>query len=114
MRKLTLIIILIHLLVLSNAQISDSYVLTPNDLTISKNGKYDVIITQEKSFTDEIGSPQLPVKIISFVLPYNSTVSSLGIAVTQEKLNGSYYIFPTQPQQTLDGRQLRSSKTAKV
>ena len=85
------------------AQISDSYVLTPNDITVYRNGGYDVIITEEQSFTDEIGNPQLPVKIISYVLPYNSTVKSIDISVTQQKLEGNFYIFPVQPPRRLDG-----------
>ena len=85
------------------AQVSDSYVLTPNDITLYQNGEYDVIITAENTFTDEVGSPQLPVKIISYVLPYNSTVTGINVSVTQQKLEGNYYIYPAQPPRRLDG-----------
>ena len=106
MKKLAILITaLIGLAAFSNAQISDSYVLTQNGLTIHQNGLYDVINTEEQIFTDEIGNPQLPVKIISYVLPYNSTVTGIDVAATQEKLNGNFYIYPTQPPRRLDGNE---------
>jgi len=106
MKKITILIIaLMGLLVLANAQISDTFILTPNDLTILQNGIYDeIIITNENSFTNEIGSPQLPIKIVSFVLPYNSTVLDIQVnSLTEQKLNGNYYIYPVQPTRWLNG-----------
>ena len=85
------------------AQISDSILLSPKDLIIQSNGEYDLLEIIDHSFTEEIGNPLLPVKIISFVLPYNSTVTGIQInSVTQEKISGNYYIFPAQPQRRLD------------
>ena len=92
------------LFLLTNAQVSDSYVLTPNDITIHQNGEYEeIMITNEYSFTEEIGNPQLPIKIVSYVLPYNSTVTGITInSISQEKLSGNYYIYPAQPPRKLD------------
>jgi len=106
MKKITIITItLMGLFLLTNAQVNDVFVLTPNDLTFHRNGEYDeILITNEYSFTDEIGNPQLPVKIVSYVLPYNSTVTSIEInSISQEKLSRNYYIFPTQLPIPLDG-----------
>ena len=87
-----------------NAQVSDNYALTPSDLIIQSNGEYDIIEVIDHAFTDEIGSPQLPVKIVSYVLPYNSTVLDVQVnSVTQQKLQGSYYIYPAQLPIRLDG-----------
>ena len=104
MKKITIITItLMGLFLLTNAQVSDSYVVTPNDLIIQSNGEYDILEIIDHSFTKEIGNPQLPVKIVSYVLPYNSTVIDITVnSISQEKLNGNYYIFPTQPSRQLD------------
>ncbi|MCL2168159.1 MAG: hypothetical protein FWH59_03405, partial [Lentimicrobiaceae bacterium] len=68
-----------------------------------QNDGFDQILINECSFTEEIGNPQLPIKIISYVLPYNSTVTGIIVnSISQEKLNGNYYIFPTQPPIPLD------------
>jgi hypothetical protein len=65
---------LIGLIVFSQAQVSDNFTINPNDLRISRDGIYDIISTVDNTFTDEIGNPQLPIKIVSYVLPYSSTV----------------------------------------
>ena len=49
--------------VLVFAQVSDSYVLTSDRLTVHQDGVYDVIMTEEQSYTQEVGNPQLPVRI---------------------------------------------------
>jgi len=86
------------------AQISDSNVITPNDITVYRKGGYDLLLTADNTFTDEIGNPQLPVKIVSYVLPYNSTVTGITInSITQQKLDSNYYIFPVQQPRVLDG-----------
>jgi Propeptide_C25. len=103
MKKTVIFIIVMGTSMFLNAQISDSYILTPNDLTIQTNGEYDILEATGHSYTDEIGNPQLPIKIVSFVLPYESTVTGISVNATQQQLNGSYYIFPAQPPQALNG-----------
>ncbi|MCL2311689.1 MAG: hypothetical protein FWC41_04265 [Firmicutes bacterium] len=105
MRKtITLIVALLGLTTFLNAQINDTFIVTPNDVTLKKNRGFDEITIEGCSFTNEIGNPQLPVKVLSFVLPYNSTVTGIDInSVVSEKLNGNYYIFPAQPPRRLDG-----------
>ena len=105
MRKtFTLTIALLCLTTFLNAQISDNFIVTPNDVTFIKNRGFDEMTIEGCSFTDEIGSPQLPVKVLSFVLPYYSMVTGITInSISQQKLDGSYYIFPAQPPRRLDG-----------
>jgi len=94
MKKITILLIaLIGLVAFSNAQVSDNYVVTPNDLKIQSNGEYDILEMIDHSFTDEIGNPQLPIKIVSYVLPYNSTVTGITVnSISQEKLSGNNII----------------------
>jgi len=105
MRKFSvLIIILVGLSTLTNAQISDSYILTPNDITVLQNEIYDVISIEGCSYTDEVGKPQLPVFMETFVLPYSSIVTDVQVTTTsRQQIAGNYYIFPTQPPRVLDG-----------
>jgi hypothetical protein len=86
-----------------NAQINDSYVLTASDLTIEQIGEYHIISNIETSYTDEIGNPQLLVKNVSFVLPYESTITELEITSSTQQLDGIFYIFPVQPPIPLNG-----------
>jgi hypothetical protein len=104
MKKLIILAIpLMGLLSFVKAQISDHFTLPQNDVTIQQNGGYDLISIVDCSYTDEIGNPQLPVKIVSYVLPYNSTVINIEInSMVQEKLNENYYIIPVQPPRALD------------
>jgi len=105
MKKITiLLIVLIGLFLWANAQISDTFIVTPNDVMFKQNEGYDEIRINECSLTGDVGNPQLPVKIISYVLPYNSTVTSIEInSVAQQKLSGNYYIYPAQPPRRLGG-----------
>ena len=103
MKKITLAIVLIVLSIFLKAQISDNFTLIQNDIKVEQNGIYDELITVENTYTDEVGNPQLPVKIVSYVLPYNSTVTGIEVnSMTQEKLDGNYYIVPVQPPRALD------------
>ncbi|MDR0618538.1 MAG: C25 family cysteine peptidase [Bacteroidales bacterium] len=104
MRKIIILLaVIIGLPVLVFAQVSDSYVLTSNNLTVYQDGVYDVIMTEEQSYTQEVGNPQLPVKTISYVIPYNATVTGINVSISQQKLDGDYYIFPAQQPRRLDG-----------
>ena len=104
MRKfIILFAVIIGLPIFSIAQVSDSFVLSSKEVTHRQNGSFDELIIEEYSFTDEIGNPQLPVKIVSYVIPYNATVTGIDVTVSQQKLSGNYYIFPAQPPIPLDG-----------
>ncbi len=99
-----LVITLMGLPVLLKAQVSESFTLTQNELIFQKNADFDELITKDYSFTDEIGNPQLPIRIESFVVPYDAIVSGLQItSVTKQKVKGKFYIYPTQPPRPLDG-----------
>jgi hypothetical protein len=103
-KVIILAIALVGLSALVNAQINDSYILNQNDVIIQQNGVYDEISIDGCTYIDEVGNPQLPVKIVSYVLPYNSTVIGMVInIVSQEKLSGNYYVYPVQSPRVLDG-----------
>jgi len=107
MKKLTFFIILVGISISLKSQVSDSYSLSLQNVEFQQrevNGVvYDVILTKESTCTDEVGNPKLPVKIISYVLPYNSTVTGIDVSVTLQKLQRNYYIIPAQYPRALDG-----------
>ena len=92
-----LVLTLIGLPVLLKAQVSESFMLTQNEIVFQKNTEFNELTTKDYSFTDEIGNPQLPVRIESFVVPFDATVSGIQItSVTKNKIKGNFYIYPTQ------------------
>lgn len=99
-----LVITLIGLPVLLKAQISERFTLTQNEIVFQKNAEFDELTTKDYSFTEEIGNPQLPTRIESFVVPFDAIVSGLQItSVTKQNIKGKFYIYPTQPPRPLDG-----------
>jgi hypothetical protein len=99
-----LLITFISLPILIQAQISGSIKLTQNELIIQKNAEFDELLVKKFRFTDEIGSPQLPVCVESFVVPYEAIVTGISInSVIKKKIEGEFYIYPTQPPRPLDG-----------
>lgn len=99
-----LVITFIGLPVLIKAQVSESFTLTQNELIFQKNAEFDELTIKDYSFTEEIGNPQLPIRIESFVVPYEAVVSGIQVtSVTKQKIKGKFYIYPTQPPRPLDG-----------
>ena len=104
MQKIIVLIVFLNgIVTFLNAQINDNFTLNSQNIIIQQNGSYDIVSIKNCSYTEEAGNPQLPVKIISYLLPYNSTVTSIDVSVTLQKLQGNYYIFPAQPERYLDG-----------
>ena len=96
--------VLICLPYILTAQVSDRFALTQEEILFQRNTDFDELITSEYSFTEEVGNPQLPVHIESFVVPFEATVSDLQItSVSKQKIDGNFYIYPAQPPRILDG-----------
>lgn len=76
----------------------ENFKVAPSELTQQKYGEYDKLAISGFGYTDEIGNPELPAQIVSFVLPIDAVVTGITInSVTKSKLNGSFLVFPTQP-----------------
>jgi hypothetical protein len=88
-----LVINLIGLPVLLKAQVSENFTLSQNELIFQKNADFDELTLKDYSFTEEIGNPQLPIRIESFVIPYDAVVSGLQItSVTKQKTREILYL----------------------
>ncbi len=86
-----LVITLIGLPVLLKAQVSESFTLTQNELIFQKNAEFDELTIKDYSFTEEIGNPQLPIRIESFVVPYDAVVSGIQVTSVTKQNEIVYY-----------------------
>jgi len=68
-----------------------------NIKTTKENG-FDRIISNYDFFTDEPGSPELPVLLKSYLIPVDADYVTINVQnVSKQKMTGQYNIYPTQP-----------------
>lgn len=81
-----------------NAQITGRVSINENEISISKMDGFDVISwnkTTDKN--SQIGAPEIPVLIQTFVVPQNTKVKSVDITLeSRVKLNGTFVPYPVQ------------------
>jgi hypothetical protein len=83
----------------SNGHISRSIASYHSDIHIEKSGEYDRV-TLENSFhyTTEVGFPELPVYVQSFVVPLDAKLNGVTVnGINRQKLEGVFYVYPAQP-----------------
>jgi hypothetical protein len=72
------------------------------DLVFSSSEGYDILYLKDCDLTDQVGEPQLPVKLLHVALPPGSKVEGVEVTrVESQTLPDEYRIFPTQPPQIL-------------
>jgi hypothetical protein len=72
--------------------------------TIKENG-YDKIIGNYSFFIEEVGSPELPVVLKSYLIPMDADNIIIDInSVSKQKIAGEYTVFPAQPPQTTNNK----------
>jgi len=105
MKTLTLISGLVCLAFAGFADINDHIGTNKNsEIEHSQSKGYDVLMIHEQGITDEIGKPQLPVKIYTYLIPVDKSIDNVVInSSTKSKMVGSFYIYPAQPPIPLDG-----------
>ena len=102
--KLLLLSFLLSLGNKGHAQVHALCSLQAGNLVFQQTGDYVEISFEGCSYTTEIGNPQLPVIIETFVVPYNAVVAGINVTVTsKEQIPGNYFIYPAQPPRILDG-----------
>ena len=89
------------LLLLSNllsAQIIESVSFSLSDFSFDSVGNYIRITHVEQTYTEVVGSPELPRIEIKYVIPYDSYVSGISVTdSTVQMIHGTYSIYPKQP-----------------
>src|SRR5208283_3816088 len=97
MKKFNLLILLILFKLICYANYTYTVTTSQNDLSFSTNSGYNIVTLKGGEHTGEIGAPQLPVKILSFLIPIDKMVSSIIINSTSiQQLPGTYNIYPVQ------------------
>lgn len=76
------------------ANYTGSLVTEPEELSFSQIDGYDVVSLNEYFDTDEEGSPQLPVKILKFLIPIDVNVGEVTVNYSEMiELDGTYDIY---------------------
>lgn len=86
-------------------QVSGEAVIPDTVVTVRNEGGYDHILVDLPliSAMQEVGAPQLPVHIATYVLPFNAEVTGLQVYTgTHRKIEGNYLIYPAQPPLTVN------------
>ncbi|MCK4385744.1 MAG: hypothetical protein KAW52_05715, partial [candidate division Zixibacteria bacterium] len=72
------------------------------DLVFSASEGFDIIYLKGSDITDQVGEPQLPVKLFHVALPPGSKVEQVVVTKAESQtLPNDYHIFPAQPPQIL-------------
>ncbi len=72
------------------------------DLAFSSSEGFDIIYLKGCDITDQVGEPQLPVKLLQVALPPGSKVEQVVVTNSESQiLPKEYLVFPAQPPQIL-------------
>jgi hypothetical protein len=83
-------------------EISQAVDFSTADLVLSTSQGFDVIYLKGCDNTDQVGEPQLPVKLFHVALPPGSKIEQVVVTKTESQtLPDEYHIFPAQPPQIL-------------
>ncbi len=83
-------------------QISQTVDFSVADLVFSASQGSDIIYLKGCEITDQVGEPQLPVKLLHVTLPPGSKVEQVRVTGSESRiLSGNYEVFPAQPPRIL-------------
>ena len=72
------------------------------DLVFSSSEGFDVIYLKGCEITDQVGEPQLPVRLVQVALPPGSKIQRVVVTGSESRiLPDNYEVFPVQPPQIL-------------
>jgi hypothetical protein len=93
---------------LSAASNSQIFTFEKQELHIAKVSGYDLVQYGQLDLSQEIGAPQLPIKIVQILLPPGKEISEIEIiTLDSEEIEGEYHVFPSQPPQVLSDPNVR-------
>ncbi len=98
--------ILISMFLLSmagKAQVSDLLQLSSSELQFHAADSFTQVSFQGCSFGSEAGAPQIPYRVVRYVLPFDRKVDSVRIdSLSSQTLGEAYRIYPVQPVHSLN------------
>lgn len=104
MKKLFLLFISLLLAIGLFSQIVGKVDFTETDLVVEPQGEFVKLLLPNSISKSEIGTPELPYIIQSFVIPINATVTGVRInSIIKKQILGSYYICPEQLPMSIGG-----------
>ena len=106
-RSLRCFLILLFVLVIFSstgfAQISYQVFFSERDLIFEQKDGFDVVSLKGGIRSQDVGCPDLPIKLIHLILPNDSEVADVSITNAQHiLLDGDFLIFPGQPDEKTD------------
>ncbi|NDW08127.1 C25 family cysteine peptidase [Dysgonomonas sp. 520] len=70
----------------------------PSELEVISYGEFVRFSLPNTESGDDVGTPELPYVIQSFIIPTNANVTGIRInTLTKRKLPGAFYVYPSQP-----------------
>ncbi len=87
---------------LSAVSYSESYQLNDVEFSVTDHG-YDEVSFGDLQNSGIAGHPQLPVEIISLIIPAGTEISNINITTQSQNITGNYMLTPAQPARLIDG-----------
>lgn len=98
MKRLFLTIIMMAFAFMSFSQFNANVDFQESDLQFSADSIFDKVKIQNALYTNEIGKPELPYLVKTYLLPADAEVSGLSITgSSKQTISGNFYIYPAQP-----------------
>ena len=92
-----LLLLILSVSLFCKAQISDKIQINKSDIQSYKENEFDKIKSKTDYFTREVGSPELPIYRVSYVLPVDVQVTGVTFATqTKQKHEQNFNIIPVQ------------------
>ena len=103
MKRFFYALLLIVCSISAKAQISGNVKIHESDVILSKQESYDVVrLKGINDFTNDVGAPELPLIMKTFVIPANARMAGVEVTVgSRVALDGTFMPYPAQPPVTV-------------
>lgn len=98
MKKLYSLLVILLLYSNIHAQLNGQFSLTLQNLQFDTIGDYTRLSFPNCDIVKEPGHPELPYKMVNYLIPYDKKVGSITISNTSSQMiEGNYLLYPAQP-----------------
>ena len=90
------------------AQVTYQAIFSEEDLLFDRKGDFDLVSLKDCIRSQDVGSPDLPIKLIHLILPNDSEIADVSIADAHPLfIEGDFLIFPGQLDEKTDGSDIK-------
>ena len=90
------------------AQVTYQALFSEADMIFDRKGGFDVVGLKGCIRSQDVGSPDLPIRLITLILPNDNKVTGVSVINGhQTPLKGEYLIAPVQPDEKTDGSDIK-------